>query len=262
MRRSILGILVVVLMLMGLSPAHASDDPGSPPPAPRVVEREVPAFQTASNRQYKTMKFAYTRLCPSCTAPRYTSNNFPKATGKVKVVVTSYRIGEKNYKYDFFLIDAIATLTDRTGDEDWGWMDIRLQNKGKVKVVSSSYTLGKENQNTTTCKRYPVNLGLEFFGVSAGTTTGHVSLCNPGSKVASSSVSRGRLYHATGLSGLKSIQMQRYVRVKQGARPQFRVVADRNTEYSNCSSGADGYFCYIVRAMSRKSLGIGTTPQR
>lgn len=262
MRRLILGVLLTFpLLLTGLTPAQAGD----PDPAPdrTVVAKDVPAFQTASNRQFKAMhKFRYTRLCPSCTAPRYTDNNFKKSTGMVKVVATSYRILEGNGRYDFFLVDVTATLTKRSGDEDWGWMDIQLKSTGKAKVLSSSYSLGKQSENTTSCKSYPVSLGLGFFNVSAGTTVGKVSFCHPGSKVESSALSGGRLYHATGLSGLSSIQMSRYVRVKQGARPTFSVTADRNTESSVCATGADGYFCYIIRGMSRSSLGIGTTPQK
>jgi hypothetical protein len=259
----VLVLFCLPLVLAGSVPASAGSQDPSPSPQGRTTSaRDVPAFQSARNRQYKAMKFRYVRLCPSCTAPRYTSNNFTKATGTVKVEATTYKILDQNHKYDFFLVDATATLTKRKGDEDWGWMDVELTSKGKAKVLSSSYTLGKGNENRTSCKAYPVDLGVAFFGVSAGTTAGHVTLCHPGSKVASSSISRGRLYHATGLGGLASIQMQRYVRVKQGALPKFAVTADRNTEYSTCASGADGYFCYVIRQMGRSSLVIGSSPQK
>ena len=226
-----------------------------------VLARDVPAFQTARNRQYKQASFTYSRVCPGCSGYNYSSNNFPKATGNVSLVMTSYKILDQNNRYDFFLVDVTATIGNRKGDEDWGWMNFDIRSTGTVKVLSSSYSLGKDVRNTTTCKSYPVDLGVGFYGVSAGTTVGHVKFCNPGSKVASSSITRGRHYHATGISGIAQLQMQRYVRVANGKLPSFSITAERNVDSSNCATWSDGYHCWVNHGTRTSKWSIGTSRQ-
>ncbi len=261
MRRLILGVLLTFpLLLTGLSPAQAADP--SPAPDRTVVAKDVPAFQTARNRQSKAMKFGYVRMCPNCEGYQYTNPNFPKATGTVKMRVNTYKILDQNRRYDFFIVDATADITSRTGDEDWGWLDTSVRSAGKTKIIDSSYTLGKKKQNTTSCNSYPVELAVSFYGVSAGTTAGHVSFCNKGSEVRSSSVPGGRFYHATGVSGISMIQMQRYVQVPQGKLPSFKVLTEYNKDSSNCATWADGYHCWVNHGTVSKKLFIGTAPQR
>ena len=246
-----------LLFVAGLTALVVAALPAAPAGA------DVPAFQDARNRQVKKFNLTYSRVCPSCQEGEQPRNEIPKrATGTAKFIVSSYKILDQNRKYDFFLVDATASLVDRTGDEDWGWMDVTLRSVGDTKILGNSYTLGKGVENVTTCKTFPVNLGVSFYGVSAGTTAGHVSFCNQGSKLSSSSISSGRRYHATGLSGIASIQMQRYVQVRNGALPHFRVVARTNDDSLQCPTLSDGTHCFIGRAMHSAGRKIGTSPQR
>lgn len=260
-----------VIMLGALPSASGAGAHASPPEAtgqrPTDHHRDVPAFQDARNRQVKSFTVHYRRICPTCTdvyTPSDPDGSYVyhhAARGRIHYEVGTYKILDQNRRYDFYLVDATATWKRRRGDEDWGWLDTYVTSRGRTKVLSSSYTLGKSKPNTTTCKRYPIQLGVSFLAVEAGTTAAHVTLCNDGSKVSSTSVSRGREYHATGVSGFKMLQMQRYVRVPQGKHPLFRIATDFNAEYVSCFSGADGYHCYVIRQMGGAGTSIGTKRQ-
>jgi len=223
----------------------------------------VPATLDAKNRQVKTFTLSYKRMCPSCNGNTYNpKTKFASATGKVHFDVESFRIDDENNKYDFYMIDVTASWKKTKGDEDWGWMDIALKSSGKTKVISSSYTLGRTAKNKTTCKTYPINLGVSYMGISAGTTVAKVRVCNPGSKVSSKSIKNGRRYHVTGLSGFSSLVMQRYVRVKNGTHPKFRVSASTNSESFQCGTWDSQYHCWIGRYMHSGGVTIGTTKQK
>lgn len=257
-RTVLLATVIVAFMVLGLAPVSGAD------PGPRHdTHRDVPAFQSARNRQVTSMSFNYARLCPACDDERwYTSSDFAKATGKVHVNIATFKILDQNDRYDFYALDATATLTNRTGDEDWGWMDFNVRSVGKVRVLDASYSLGKHSVNSEACTYYPIDLGVQFFFVSAGTEVGHVRFCHAGSEVSSSGTDRGRLYHATGVSGIWNIEMQRYVQVREGRLPRFRVKAGYNQEGAGCANVVDGYHCWINRAWQTRSKAIGTSRQQ
>src|SRR4051794_11371412 len=224
---------------------------------------DVAAFQSARNRQVKHFAITYKRVCPSCREGEQPGGGIPQvATGTAKYTLTSDKILDQNHKYDFYLVDVSANLVKRTGDQDWGWMDVTVRSAGRTKVVSSSYTLGKGVQNTSTCKTFPINLGVGFYGVSAGTTAGHVSFCHHGSKIESSRASRGRLYHATGLSGIAQMDAQRYVQVPQGGHPSFSIKVRTNADTLQCPGLPDGTHCFVGHGMHGKHRTIGTTSQK
>ncbi len=224
---------------------------------------DVAAFQTARNRQVKHFSIGYQRVCPSCQEGEQAGPGIPAvASARVKYTLSSYKILDQNHRYDFYLVDVTANLVKRTGDQDWGWMDTTVRSIGSTKVVSASYTLGKGVQNTTTCRTYPIDLGVSFYGVSAGTTAGHVSFCHQGSRIASSKISGGRLYHSTGLSGISQIDAQRYVQVPQGQHPQFRIKVRTNHDTLQCPTLPDGTHCFVGHGMHGTGRSIGTTIQR
>jgi hypothetical protein len=224
---------------------------------------DVAAFQTARNRQIKHVSITYTRVCPSCKEGEQPGPGIPHvASGTAKYTLTSYKILDQNRKFDFYLVDVSANLVKRTGDQDWGWMDVTVRSAGRTKVVSSAYTLGKGVENTSTCKTFPIELGVGFYGVSAGTTAGHVSFCHHGSKIESSRASHGRLYHATGLSGIASLDAQRYVQVPQGGHPAFSVKVRTNADTLQCPTLSDGTHCFVGHGMHAKHRTIGTTSQK
>lgn len=224
---------------------------------------DVPAILSAANRQNKTMTVYFKRVCPGCPEGEQPRHGVPKvAAAKVAYTVSSYVIRDENDRYDWFLLDVTATITSRSGDQDWGWLDTRISSTGTTRILSSSYSLGKKAQNVTECKNFPISLGVGFYGMSAGTEVGSVGFCNEGSKVVQSSITRGRLYHATGVSGITNITMQRYVRVADGKLPTFRVSARTNQDTLNCPTVSDGTICYVFRGMTSKALTIGTTRQQ
>ncbi len=224
---------------------------------------DVAAFQSARNRQVKHVSITYTRVCPSCKEGEQPGPGIPHvASGTARYTLTSYKILDQNRKFDFYLVDVSANLVKRTGDQDWGWMDVTVRSAGRTKVVSSAYTLGKGVENTSTCKSFPIELGVGFYGVSAGTTAGHVSFCHHGSKIESSRASHGRLYHATGLSGIASLDAQRYVQVPQGGHPAFSVKVRTNADTLQCPTLSDGTHCFVGHGMHAKHRTIGTTSQK
>ena len=224
---------------------------------------DVAAFQSARNRQVKHVSITYTRVCPSCKEGEQPGPGIPHvASGTARYTLTSYKILDQNRKFDFYLVDVSANLVKRTGDQDWGWMDVTVRSAGRTKVVSSAYTLGKGVENTSTCKSFPIELGVGFYGVSAGTTAGHVSFCHRGSKIESSRASHGRLYHATGLSGIASLDAQRYVQVPQGGHPAFSVKVRTNADTLQCPTLSDGTHCFVGHGMHAKHRTIGTTSQK
>ncbi|QCC76625.1 hypothetical protein [Nocardioides daphniae] len=185
----------------------------------------VPAFQTARNRQVKTRVIDYVRVCPDCVSgkevpPSYRSK---QASARIRVTASTYKILDQNNRYDFYAVDVTSEMRKRKGDQDWGWYDVVITSVGRTKLRGTSYSAGRNFENVDRCKSFPVDLGVSFYGVSAGTTVGNVSFCNKGSRMLHSKVAKGRKYHATGVSGIRSVQGQRYVRVPQGKLPKFRV---------------------------------------
>jgi hypothetical protein len=203
-------------------------------------------------------------VCPSCQEGEQPRHGIPgRATGTAAFTVATYHIKDENDRYEFYLVDVSADLKKRTGDEDWGWMDVRITSVGKTKVVASSYTTGKSVRNKESCRSYPVNLGVSFFGASAGTTAGQVRFCHKGSELSQSKIARGRLYHATGLSGIAGLQMQRYVQVPQNAAPpKFRVHVTTNDDSLSCPTLSDGTHCFVGHGMHSTSMKIGSTRQK
>jgi hypothetical protein len=228
-----------------------------------AAHADVPAFQTAKNRQVKKFSFDYKRVCPSCQEGEQPRHGIPAtATGTAVFRLSTYHIPDDNDRYEFYLVDVTVDLNKRTGDEDWGWMDVRITSVGKTKVVDSSYTTGKGVVNKESCRSYPVNLGVSFFGASAGTTAGHVRFCHQGSQVSQSRIKRGRMYHATGLSGIANLQMQRYVQVPQRADPpRFRVHVTTNDDSLQCPTLSDGTHCFVGHGMHSRGMKIGSSSQ-
>lgn len=212
---SMLVVLIASVPLLALQSATA--EPG--------------VFQTAKNRQIKSFTMHFKRICPECK-DRGVILFFTKAQARLHFTVGTYRIADENSKYDFYFVDVDTSITKRSGDMDYGWLDTDLVSIGKTKIVSASYTLGKSAENVSSCTSFPVDLGVGFFGVSAGTSVGAVSWCHHGSRMGSSDLSHslhgGRTYHATGIAGIRSLDMRRFVRVPQGAHPRFGIVATTN----------------------------------
>jgi hypothetical protein len=175
--------------------------------------------------------------------------------------VSTYKILDQNHKYDFFALDVSADLVKRTGDRDWGWLDMTVRSKGSTRIIASSYSRGESVQNVTTCTRFPINLGVSFKGVGVSTTVGHVSFCHHGSQFLDSHVKNGRFYHATGLSGIAALTGQRYVQVPQGAHPAFSVKVRTNNDTLQCPTLSDGTHCFVGHGMHGTHHSIGTTSQ-
>ncbi|HEX4471439.1 MAG TPA: hypothetical protein VH085_05700 [Nocardioides sp.] len=214
------------------------------------------------NRQIKHLNVAYQRVCPSCKEGAQPRNEIPKvASGTAKFDVATYKILDQNQKYDFYALDVSSDLVKRTGDQDWGWMDVTVRSTGSTRIVDSSFSRGVAVQNVSSCTRFPINLGVSFKGVGVSTTVGHVSFCHHGSKMTDSHVSDGRMYHATGLSGIASLTGQRYVQVPQGATPTFRVKVSTNADTLQCPSVSNGTQCFVGHGMHAQHLDIGTTVQ-
>lgn len=223
---------------------------------------EPGVFQTAKNRQIKSFTMHFQRICPECKDGGVILY-FTKARAKVHFQVGTYRIADENHKYDFYFVDVDASMSKRSGDMGYGWLDTDLVSIGSTKIVSDSYTLGKSAENVGSCKSFPVDLGVGFFGVSAGTEVGAVSLCHDGSKMTSADLSHsmhgGRTYHATGIAGIRSLDMRRFVRVPQGAHPRFGIVATTNhdTKYWDAANRR----WRVRHQMVVNGLDIGTKPQ-
>ena len=244
---SALLVLAVSVPLLALTSATA--EPG--------------VFQTAKNRQIKTFTMHFKRICPECKDGGVILF-FTKAQAKLNFTSGTYRIVDENSKYDFYFVDVDTTITKRSGDMGYGWLDTDLVSLGKTKIVSASYTLGKSAENVDSCTSFPIDLGVGFFGVSAGTSVGAVSLCHDGSKMTSADLSHsmhgGRTYHATGIAGIRSLDMRRFVRVPQGAHPRFGIVATTNHDSRFWDAANRRWRVRHQEVVN--GLDIGTRPQR
>jgi hypothetical protein len=244
---SALLVLTVCLPLVALQPATA--EPG--------------VFQTAKNRQIKSFTMHFKRICPECQDGGVILF-FTKAQAKVHVTVGTYRIADENAKYDFYFVDVDTSISQRSGDMGYGWLDTDLVSIGRTKIVSASYSLGRSAQNVDSCTSFPVDLGVGFFGVSAGTSVGAVSFCHDGSKLTSADLSHslhgGRTYHATGIAGIRGLDMRRFVRVPQGAHPRFGIVATTNHDSKYWDAANRRWRVRHQEVVN--GLDIGTRPQR
>ena len=147
----------------------------------------------------------YKRVCPVVQGGRAgRARHPPRGLGDGEVHADArYKILDQNRKFDFYLVDVIGEPRQahrRPGlGLDGRHRAQRRPHQGGEQRLHARQGRGEHQRRA---RRFPINLGVGFYGVSAGTTAGHVSFCHHGSKIESSRATHGRLYHATGLSGI------------------------------------------------------------
>lgn len=220
--------------------------------------------QVGVERQFKKFTLYYRRSCPSCTSTWYPPSSegdaVRTATGKAVVRVTTYKIKEQNTRRDLYAIDVDVTVSDRRGDEDWGWMDMRIQSIGRTKIYDATHSSGIGATNKDTKSEYPISVGVGGFGLSAGTTIAKFVSKAKGSSLVRSSASRGMQWRINRVNGVYHATAARFVRVYQGKTPRFRVMAQANKDGAKiaCQTWSDGYHCFVPRGYTNKTVEIGT----
>ncbi|QIX27758.1 hypothetical protein ncot_15010 [Nocardioides sp. JQ2195] len=250
MRRLVLSVVsgLIITLLAPAAPASA----------------DVGFTQVGVERQFKKFTISYRRSCPSCTSTWYppSSNGDPvkTATGKATVRVTTFKIREDNGRRDLYAIDVDVAVTNRKGDEDWGWMDVRVQSTGRTRIYDAIHTQGIGATNKDTKSSYPITLSAGYGPISAGATIGYFVSEAKGSSLVAKQVARGRQWRVNKVNGVYHATTGRIVRVGQGKLPTFRVVASANKDGATftCQQWSDGYHCFVPRGFVTKSARIGT----
>jgi hypothetical protein len=224
---------------------------------------DVTYASTALERQFKKVSFTYVRACPSCDSTWYApGTTVATASGDVDVRVSTYRRKDENPDTEIFFVDVSIDITNRTGDEDWGWMDVTVKSTGDVMAKDVTYTSGVSATNKDTKTDYPITLGVGFGPFSAGTTVAHFTTETKGSNITRDDVSRGQAYTINKVNGTYHATMARFVRVAQGKFPTFSVDISANHDSGKvtCAQWADGLHCWVPRGFVTRSVDIGTAP--
>jgi hypothetical protein len=141
--------------------------------------------------------------------------------GEPRYRVIVYRLTERLKRWNYFIAVVNVANTNRHGPRRASWSSVTIKTRRAVNY--STHSSGHRRVEPQKCRRYPVNLSAGFHGFSAGTTVGHFSTCRDRPSIQRSSVRRGASWFLTQFGAINSATAHKYIRVRRGQRPAFRV---------------------------------------
>jgi hypothetical protein len=241
MKRPILVMLAAGAMLLTMfSPATAD------------VEFTQQVVLRKDHGPYNMRYSSFADGAKSCTD---CPSQFRVAGGKLTTHLRTYKLKEQNNTYDYYLVDATVSTSRRSGNEDWGYLEATVRSTKRVNYAT--YSSGK-SETKEDCGTWPINISGSFHGISVGTKVAEFSTCTE-SWISRRSVKLGQRYHVTNFNGVRKATFQRFVRVRRGVQPAFRVSITRPTDYCNVYTFPDGAHNYCYNTSKTKKYKIGTS---
>ncbi|WP_344806540.1 hypothetical protein [Microlunatus ginsengisoli] len=145
---------------------------------------------------------------------------YPPNRGKVNYSVKLYRLKEKEKRYDYYFVDVTANTYDRLGDGDKGRLSVTIDPTSKINYSTNVYSKSKLKGG---CHSYPLNLGVSMGPINVGTTVANFSTCDKADIHTKRLASDAVRYDIYSLNRFRTMTMQKWVRVKAGAKPTFNV---------------------------------------
>ncbi len=145
---------------------------------------------------------------------------YPPNAGKVNYSVKMYRLKEKERTYDYYFVDVTGNTYSRKGDGDKGAMSITIDPTSKVNLTTNLYSKATLKDD---CHSYPLSIGVGLGPFSAGTTVANFSTCDKANIHTTKLASNAVRYDIYSLNRFRNFTVQKWVRVKKGAKPTFKV---------------------------------------
>ncbi len=180
---------------------------------------------------------------------------YPSGGERLTVMPRTYRVVDENRRYDYYLLDLDVTMTKRHGSKGYGYLDARVQSTKTVNYAT--WSLGKGTVGG--CRKYPLDIGASFYGISVGTQVATFSVDCYDTSIKRASITRGQSYHVTNLGAVKHVAFQRFVRVAAGAHPKFAWKLTYPTDKCGKSYVNDGSNWVWQHWCTNKSSSIGGT---
>lgn len=178
-----------------------------------------------------------------------------RSSGRASYDFDVYRLHEREPRWDYYFVAVVVRAVHRGGG--WNYDNLRVS-------LTTAYGYGKRVNRTTftkgrrtfdrDCKTYPLNLGVGYGPISAGTTVGTLRSCDDGPRV-SRYLSHGKrtgLYTIAGMPNMRRVMAQKWIRVHQGRHPPFYVAISARRD--KCINRQDGH-CYSWRTHWKDSRG-------
>src|SRR6478752_2963763 len=145
---------------------------------------------------------------------------YPPNRGKVGYSVKLYRLKEREKTYDYYFADVTGQTSARKGDGDKGRLSVTIDPTSKINYSTNVYSKGKVKSG---CHNYPLNIGVSMGPIGVGTTVANFSTCDKADVHTSRLSSDAVRYDIYSLNRFRTFSMQKWVRVKAGAKPTFNV---------------------------------------
>jgi hypothetical protein len=185
--------------------------------------------------------------CSDCGHPENTPG------GKMTVYPRTYKLVESNKQWDYYLVDVTVSVSGQSGARDSGFLDATVQSIGSVNDATSS---SGHSQTAQSCHTYPITISGGWGPLSVGTTVAHFSTC-VNSTISRKGISAGKSYHVSNFNGVNNVTFQRFVRVKAGSHPKFKVTLLRPTDkcVSTLLPSGVEYNCFNLSAKRHWVIG-------
>jgi len=171
--------------------------------------------------------------------------------GRLTFSLRSYRLKERERRYDYYLVDFTGTTSRRRGWETLGRAQVYLSTTRRVNYTT--YSKGK-SRGPKACTTRGVDIAATIGVVSVGTTVGHIRTCGARARLRMHKTSRAAMFTARGLNQMRYFTAQKWVRVRQGNRPRF--FAHVITNHDRCPITV-GRTCEIRRNDALRTFHIG-----
>lgn len=164
-------------------------------------------------------------------------------TGTLSTKLRTFRLSEGMRRYDYYLLDIDGKVSNLQGDSTGAIADIAtitgLPDRDYIDDVS---TAGIKASGSS-CHGYPIDIGVGWGPVSAGTELGNVQFCGAKPSLTRRSyVPHAYNYRLHDLKDIRTFTLSEIVKVPAGFHPTFQVnpVVEEDTctkvEYGSCQS--------------------------
>jgi len=141
--------------------------------------------------------------------------------GETRYRLLVYRLKEGVRRYNYYIAVVNLANSNRHGPRPQSWAHVTIRSVRGVNY--STHSSGRARVSPERCRRYPVSLSAGFHGFSAGTTVGHLSTCRNRPAIHRGRTARGATWSMSQFAAMNTVTAHRYVRVRRGERPAFRV---------------------------------------
>ena len=239
LRLALSGLIAVTLLVLGL-PLAADANVGYSQQVvmvgqkPAVMSSRYLVNFTDYGDWYKRCFYHGHDAPPTCTNYGYRA-----AHGQFQTKLTTYRLKERIRKYDYYLLDADTNVAKHSGSYTWGDSYVMVHQTGSAIV---SRTESKSiRRDSGSCAALQLGISTPWPGITASVPLGTVTLCATNSSFNRHvSTSTYTWYKDSGLAKTNHLDVNRWVQVKAGVHPSFkvqvRVPVDHCTKYKTVGS--------------------------